>query len=78
MLEIVPQSVAPAWASIPEYTVHTEVITPAALAGAPPVAATEGAGGEVVAQAPEAKSGNTEELKDSAPEGSEAAQTSKE
>ena len=35
LLEIVPEPVAPAWASIPEYTVHAPVVAPAATAESP-------------------------------------------
>ena len=45
LLEIVPEPPAPAWASIPEYTVHAPVVAPAAPAESTPVPATE-AGGE--------------------------------
>ena len=41
MLEIVPQSEAPAWASIPEYTVHAPEVAPAAPAETAPAAAPE-------------------------------------
>ena len=41
LLEIVPTRPAPPWTSIPEYTVHAPVATPAALAEPTPRAATE-------------------------------------
>ena len=48
LLEIVPETVAPAWASIPEYTVHAPVVASAAESAAPasPEAVGEPAAGE--------------------------------
>ena len=41
MLEIVPEPVAPIWASLPEYTVHASVAAPVAAAEPSPAAGTE-------------------------------------
>lgn len=75
LLEIVPEPVAPAWASIPEYTVHAAVAAPAepvAAEVAPPeAAATEAA-------VPAAKPATTSNMKTSSPEGSEPAEAVKE
>jgi large subunit ribosomal protein L30 len=68
LLEIVPEPVAPAWASIPEYTIHAPVAAPAAPAESTPVAAAEATG----------ESANADQKIESAPEGSESAQASKE
>jgi large subunit ribosomal protein L30 len=80
LLEIVPEPLAPAWASIPEYTVHPPAAEPAAAAESAPVVTTEAAGEGVVAQAevPEAKPTNPAEEKEPLPEGSEPANASKE
>ncbi len=68
MLEIVAEPTAPAWASIPEYTIHAPAVAPAAPAE--PVT-TEAA-------VPEVKSANAGEEIESSPEGSEPAQAGKE
>jgi len=68
MLEIVPEPAVPAWASIPEYTVHAP---PVALAASAESATTEAA-------APEVKSADAGEENESLPEGSEPAQAGKE
>ena len=68
LLEIVPEPTAPAWASIPEYTIHAPAVAPAAPAE--PVT-TEAA-------VPEVKSANAGEENESSPEGSEPAQAGKE
>jgi large subunit ribosomal protein L30 len=65
LLEIVPEPVAPAWASIPEYTVHAPVAAPVAPAESHPQAA------------PEEPAAGKEEI-ESSPEGSETASTSEE
>jgi large subunit ribosomal protein L30 len=49
LLQIVAEAPAAAWASIPEYTVHTPVVEPAASADSTPVAATEAVGEAAVA-----------------------------
>jgi large subunit ribosomal protein L30 len=41
MLEIVPETPAPAWASLPEYTLHAPVAAPAAPAESPAGATVE-------------------------------------
>ncbi len=68
LLEIVPEPVAPAWAWIPEYSVHAPVVAPSAPA--------ESAVAE--APAPEAESTAVGQENESSPEGSEPAQASKE
>ena len=68
LLEIVPEPVAPAWAWIPEYTVHAPVVAPSAPA--------ESAVAE--APAPEAESTAVGQENESSPEGSEPAQAGKE
>ena len=68
LLEIVPEPAAPAWASIPEYTVHAPAAAPAATVESE---TTEAA-------APEVKSANAGEENESSPEGSEPAQAGKE
>ncbi len=81
LLEIVPEPVAPAWASIPEYTVHAPVVlAPTAPAESTPVVATEAVGeaAAVQAEAPEVKSAEPGQEQESSPEGSEPAQASKE
>jgi hypothetical protein len=91
LLEIVPEPLAPAWASIPEYTVHAPVVALAAPAQSTPAVTTEAAGEPVVAaettqqdaalphvDAADVKSVNVEQEKAPSPEGSEPAQASKE
>ena len=75
MLEIIPEPVAPAWASIPEYTIHPPAVAPAAVAESTPVVAAEDGGDAVVAQAeaPEVKSATEDQEKEPSPEGSEPA-----
>jgi large subunit ribosomal protein L30 len=75
LLEIVPEPPAPAWASIPEYTVHAPAVAPAAPAESTTVATTEAVGEAVVAQseAPEVKSADVGQEKATRPEGSESA-----
>ena len=75
LLEIVPEPPAPPWASIPEYAVHAPEAASAAPAESPTGATTEAAGEAVGAQsqAPEVKSANAGEEKESSPEGSEPA-----
>jgi len=68
LLAIVPEPVAPAWASIPEYTIHAPVAAPAAPAESTPVATAEATG----------ESANADQEIESAPEGSASAQASKE
>src|SRR5271157_5736013 len=86
LLEIIPEPPAPAWASIPEYTVHAPAVAPAAPAES---VATEAAGGiddnepagegaVAKAEAPEVKSASADQAKESSPEGSEPAEASKE
>ena len=72
LLEIIPQPVAPAWASVPEYTVHAPVAAPAEPT---PVVAKD-AGGEAAAVQPEAAEvtpANANQEKESTPGGSEPA-----
>ncbi|MFZ0961903.1 MAG: 50S ribosomal protein L30 [Terriglobia bacterium] len=65
LLKIVPEAPAPAWALIPEYTVHAPVAAPPAPAEASPVPATEAVGeAAVVAETTEEK---TVEAKADAP-----------
>ena len=80
LLEIVPDPAAPAWASIPEYTVHAPAAAPAAPAESTPVEATEAAIEAVAAQAeaPEVKAANADHETESSPEGTDPAQASKE
>ena len=75
LLEIVPEPAAPAWASIPEYTVHAPEVAPAAPAESATVVTTEAVGEAVVTQAdaPEVKSANAGQEKETTPEGSESA-----
>ena len=68
MLKIVPEQVAPAWASIPEYTIHAAAPVPNASAEP---AETETA-------VPEVKSASAGKENESSPEGSEPAQAGKE
>jgi large subunit ribosomal protein L30 len=68
LLEIVSEAVAPAWAAIPEYTVHVPVAAPAAT--------VESSAAE--AAVPQADSANAAEENESSPEGSEPAQAGKE
>ena len=72
MLEIVPEPVAPAWASIPEYTVHAPAVAPCRRPPEPAVTKREAA---VPARL---KSANAGEENESSPEGSEPAQAGKE
>ena len=75
LLEIVPEPVAPAWASIPEYTVHAPAAAPVKTVVVEPVAA------EAVASEPavtEKKPAKPRKQKKSAPEGSEPAEAVKE
>lgn len=76
LLEIVPEPVAPVWASIPEYTVHAPAIAPAETA---PAVARETGGEPIVAQVadPEVGSANANQVQESTPEGSDPAQASK-
>ena len=70
LLKIVPEPVAPVWASIPEYTVYAPVATPAE----PTLVVAKEAGGEVVvaqAEGAEVKPANANHEKESTPEGSE-------
>ena len=67
LLEIVPEPVAPAWASIPEYSVHAPVVTPAA-----PTESAEDA------PVPEVKATEAGQENESSPEGSEPAEAGKE
>ena len=84
LLEIVPEPVAPAWASIPEYTVHAPAVAPAAPAESAPAVTTEAAGepvaGSCESQLRPRKSNPRARVKkkESSPEGSEPAQASKE
>ena len=79
LLEIVPEPPAPAWASIPEYAVHAPAVAPAPPTTATP-AAMETAGDAVVVQsaAPEVNTVDAGKERESSPEGSEPAESSKE
>src|SRR5208282_1554493 len=91
LLEIVPEPPAPAWASIPEYTVHAPVVAPATPAESIPEATSEATGEAVVvaesaaksvvpakAKAPKAKSAKAGKKQESSTGGSEPAEASKE
>ncbi len=80
LLEVVPEPLAPAWASIPEYQVHAPAPAPTEPAQATTLVTTEAAGEPVLAQPepPEVKSADAGQEKESLPEGSEPAQASKE
>ena len=52
LLEIVPEPPAPAWALIPEYTVHAPAVAPAAPAETTTPAAAEIGGEPVATQSP--------------------------
>ncbi len=80
LLEIVPEPPAPAWASIPEYTVHAPVVASAAPTESPTVETMQALGEAAVAQAEAqaVKSADAGHGKESSPEGSEPAQASKE
>ena len=79
LLEIVPEPAAPAWASIPEYTVHPPA---APVAPAEPAVAAEtqheGKAVEAPATVPEAQSAEAAQEPESRPEGTEPAEASKE
>ena len=80
LLEIVAEPVAPAWASIPEYTVHAAAAAPAEVA-APEVVVAEPVAAETVAaeaDATEAKPARVRKKKKSAPEAAEPAEAGKE
>jgi large subunit ribosomal protein L30 len=68
LLEIIPEPVAPAWASIPEYAVHAPVVEPAAPAES---VTTE-------APAPEVNSAIAGQENEPSPEASEPAEAGKE
>ncbi|MGO8789390.1 MAG: 50S ribosomal protein L30 [Terriglobia bacterium] len=80
MLEIIPEPVAPAWASIPEYTVHPPAAAAAATAESEPAIAAEDASEAVVAQAetPQAEAATEDQKQESSPKGSEPTEASKE
>jgi len=80
LLEIVPEPLAPAWALMPEYEVHAPAVAPTEPAQATTVVTREAVGEPAVAQpeAPEVKSSDAGQEKESSPEGSEPAQASKE
>jgi hypothetical protein len=80
LLEIVPEPSAPAWASIPEYTVHPPAAAPTAPAESTVVVTAEPAVEAVAAQAdiPEGKPAVAAEQKESSPVGSEPANATKE
>jgi len=69
MLQIVPEPPAPAWAGIPEYTVHAPAAAPAEAVSEPVVKE---------ANAPEAGAAGTEPKIETASEGSAPAQAGKE
>ena len=83
LLEIVPEPTAPAWALIPEYTVHAPEVAPAAPVEAIPEATPEATGEEVgapetaeeaevraPAKAPSVKSAKESKKKESSPKAS--------
>ena len=79
LLEIVAEPVAPAWASIPEYTVHAPA--PAAAPAPAETVVAEPAAAEVEATEPvvsEKKPAKPRKKKTSAPEGNEPAKAGKE
>ena len=80
LLEIVPELPAPAWASIPEYTIHAPAVVPAAPAESTTLAATETAGEAVALQseAAEVETADAGQEKEPSPEGSAPAESSKE
>src|SRR5208282_4727550 len=80
LLEIVPEPLAPAWASIPEYEVHPPVALSTEPAQATTGVTTEAVADAVAAQPepPEVKSAEASQEKESSPEGSEPAPESKE
>ncbi len=84
LLEIVPEPPAPAWASIPEYVVHTPAAAPTTATGSAGVVSTE-AGEEFQAnpvpvppEGLEAESATADLKKDLPPEASESTQADKE
>jgi large subunit ribosomal protein L30 len=80
LLVIVPEALAPAWAAIPEYTVHAPAVAPTEPAPATAVVTTEAVGEPAVAQpeAEEVKSADAGQETEPSPEGSEPAHASKE
>ena len=80
LLEIIPEPVVPAWARIPEYTVHPPVAEPVAPVEPAPVVATEAAGGGAALspESHEVKSAGASPEQESSPEGSATGQVSKE
>ena len=93
LLEIVPEPAAPAWALVPEYTVHVPEVAPAAPAvpaESTPETTPEATGEAVVAgegaeesavpakaKTPKAKSAKAGKKKESSPKGSKPAKASK-
>jgi len=78
-LEIVPEPQAAAWASIPEYTIHASVVTPASAEpteGATAVATGDPAG--VQDAAPAAEAASADQVLASPSQGSEPAAPGKE
>jgi len=77
LLQIVPEPVPPAWALIPEYTVQPAVVAPD---DSTPLTPTEAASETIVAQAevPEVTSPDAAQEQESAPEGTELPEASKE
>jgi large subunit ribosomal protein L30 len=80
LLEIVPEPLAKAWSSIPEYTVYAPVAAPPASSETATVTATEAVGSAVAveAAAPEAESAKADQKSESSPEGTDPAETGKE
>ena len=76
LLEIVPEPVAPAWANIPEYTVHAPEVAPPVAKAAPAAAPLEGKA-EPVAAAEEEKPVKTRKKKAAATEDSAAPKAAK-
>jgi large subunit ribosomal protein L30 len=80
LLEIVPEPVAPAWASIPEYTVHAQEVAPAETA-APEAPVAEPVAEEAVATevaATEVKPAKARKKKKAVPEAGDPDEAGKE
>jgi large subunit ribosomal protein L30 len=80
LLEIIPEPTVPAWASIPEYSVLAPAVASPAPAESTTLVATEAVADATVAnaEAPEVKSANEDQEKESSPKGNESAEAGKE
>ena len=80
LLEIVPEPPAPAWAAVPEYTIHAPAAEPQTVAKANPAEASEAANATLAlgAATREIESASSDQGKGSASESSEPAQASRE